>query len=291
MPSPTALPCPAKLNLFLEIRGKRPDGYHELGTLFQALEFGDTLAAEPSDRIEVLCDAEIPGRPEDNLVYKAAMLLRARYPERLRAHQGIRFSLTKRVPTGAGLGGGSSDAATALRLANNVWDLNLPTAELRALAPELGSDVAFFLFATTAFAEGCGEVLSSAPDPFPFHVVVATPPCHVDTAWAYRQLQGRPFGTEWKNFRSDYVSESQNPGFYAALRNGFEEPITAHFAEIRRVHEILSSFQPEKTLLTGSGASFFALFREHAQARECLDAVAPHCRFSTLTRFKTGGFF
>src|SRR5438105_3489058 len=112
MPAPATLPCPAKINLFLEVRGKRPDGYHELGTLFQALEFGDTLSAEPGDRIEVFSDVEIPGRAEDNLIYRAASLLKARHAHRMKPEQGIRFTLRKRVPTGAGLGGGSSDAAS-----------------------------------------------------------------------------------------------------------------------------------------------------------------------------------
>jgi len=123
MPSPTTLVCPAKVNLFLEVRGRRPDGYHELGTLFQALEFGDALSAESWDRIEVVSDVEIPGRPEANLIYKAAVLLQTRHGGRLKPGQGIRYSLKKRIPTGAGLGGGSSDAAAALQLANEIWEL------------------------------------------------------------------------------------------------------------------------------------------------------------------------
>ena len=291
MPSPITLPCPAKLNLFLEIRGKRPDGYHELGTLFQAVEFGDSLSAEAWDRIEVVSDVEIPGRPENNLIHKAALLLRNRYAARLKPDQGIRFNLTKRIPTGAGLGGGSSDAAAALRLANEIWSLNLSPEELRSLAQELGADVAFFLYLPTAFAEGRGEVLSKAPEPFPFHVVLATPRCHVETAWAYHQIQEKPFGMKWENFKSTYAAKRTDPDFYGGLHNDFEAPIASYFNEIREVREILTSFRPQKTMLTGSGASLFALFHHESQARECLDAVGSYCRFSALTRFKKGGFF
>ena len=279
------LPCPAKLNLFLEVRDKRADGYHELGTLFQAVEFGDTLSAEPWDQIKVVSDVAIPGPPEENLVYKAAALLQKRYSSRLKSNPGIRFSLTKRIPTGAGLGGGSSDAATALLLTNATWGLDLSHEKLRALAPELGSDVAFFLFNTTAFAEGRGEVLSVAPAPFPFHVVIATPPNHVETAWAYKQLQGKPFSKNWGNFKSRYLVERENPDFYATLHNDFEEPILSDFPEMAQVREILESFKPVKTLLTGSGASLFALFTEKSQAQACLRQVRPHCRFSILTNF------
>ena len=286
MPLPMVFPCPAKLNLFLEIRGKRTDGYHELGTLFQALDFGDTLSAEPWDDIVVVCDRDIPGKPEDNLVYKAAALIQTRYAEKVKG-RGIRFSLTKRIPTGAGLGGGSSDAATALRLANAVWNLNLTTQELRTLAPELGADVAFFLSHPTAFAEGRGEVLSPAPPPFSFHVVIATPQCHVETKWAYEQLQGKPFGSRWEKFKSDYALKAADPDFYSALLNDFETPILTHFPEIRDVHAGLDFFQPSKILLTGSGASLFALFQDESIARNCLKEAASLCRFSILTRFKT----
>ena len=289
--SKTTLPCPAKLNLFLEVRGKRADGYHELGTLFQAVEFGDVLTAEPADRIEVICDTDFPGPVEDNLVYKAAALLKTRYADRVKPEQGIRFSLEKRIPTGAGLGGGSSDAAAALRLANEIWGLDLSVEELRALAPELGADVAFFLFEPTAFAEGRGEILTAAPEPFPFYVVIATPRCYVETAWAYRQLQHHEFGKNWEGFKSRYASRSGDSSFFSELRNDFEAPITAHFEEIREIHRILDCFLSEKTLLTGSGASLFALFKNREDARNCLLGAAPYCRFSALTRFKTSQFF
>jgi 4-diphosphocytidyl-2-C-methyl-D-erythritol kinase len=280
------LTCPAKLNLFLEISGKRTDGYHELGTLFQAVEFGDTLYADPWDCIAITGDAAIPGPVEDNLIYKAAELLRTRYADRIPLGKGIRFTLEKRIPMGAGLGGGSSDAAAALRLANQIWEVGLSHEELRTLAPELGSDVAFFLFQPTAFAEGRGEVLSPAPRPFPFHIVLATPHCHVETAWAYRKFSGQPFGRQWQNFKAEYAASSQTASFYSRLHNDFEEGVTGHFEEIRFVRNILKSFDPTKAMLTGSGSSLFALFRDLPQAQACLAEVAPHCRFSTITRFQ-----
>jgi 4-diphosphocytidyl-2-C-methyl-D-erythritol kinase len=283
-----SLPCPAKLNLFLEIRGRRGDGFHELGTLFQALETGDMLSAEPAEGLEILGAEGVTADPGDNLVLRAARLLQKRYPARVPPNAGIRFTLKKRLPMGAGLGGGSSDAAGALRLANDLWNAGATPAELRALAAELGSDVAFFLSTPTAFAEGRGEELTPAPAPYPFFVVVATPHCHVDTAGAYRLAAaalGGKYGNRWMDFRRRFEREAQNPELYRDLFNDFEAPVLAQFPEIRQVRDRLQEFAPEKAMLTGSGASLFALFREEGQARECLAAVELMCRFAVLTQF------
>jgi 4-diphosphocytidyl-2-C-methyl-D-erythritol kinase len=295
MPGPLTLPCPAKINLFLEVRGKRADGFHELGTLFQALEIGDILTAEPARTLEIAGAAGVTQNPEDNLILRAARALQARYPDRIPREAGLRFTLEKRLPMGAGLGGGSSDAATALRLANALWNLNLADEELQAVGLELGSDVPFFLATETEFATGRGEILSAAPDPLPFHVVVATPPCHVDTASAYRELAktlNGNYGTRWPEFRADYESGGcEEVEFYRELHNDFEEPVMTLFPEIRDLRDRLQKFEPVKAMMTGSGASVFALFERETHAREALAAVAPACRFSVLTRFTNPGTF
>jgi 4-diphosphocytidyl-2-C-methyl-D-erythritol kinase len=287
-----SLPCPAKVNLYLEIRGKRADGFHELGTLFPAVEAHDTLSAEPWDAI-VLGGADIvTADPEDNLVVKAARLVKARHADRVPDRAGIRFTLDKRLPSGAGLGGGSSDAATALRLASALWNLDLSAEELGALGAELGSDVPFFLSSTTAYGEGRGELLEPAPAPYPFHVVIATPRCHVDTARAYRELGryrnevlGGAFGDTWGDFRRDYGAQAGNPAFYARLRNDFEAPVMAEYPKIRAVRDALAAHGPVKTMLSGSGASVFALFLHENEAENAHEAVVPQCRYAVRTAF------
>ncbi len=294
---PLSLPCPAKINLFLEVQGRRPDGFHDLGTLFQALEVGDSLSAEPWDSIALEGAEGLTETLADNLVVRAAMLLKERSAARLPAGAGIRFALRKRLPAGGGLGGGSSDAAAALRLADAVWQLGTPAEELRAMGAELGSDVPFFLSTPTAFAEGRGERLAPAPAPHPFHVVVATPRCHVETPWAYRELgyaPGTPRATppRWPRFRDEYAEKAQDPAFFKSLHNDFEEPVLARFREIRDVHSALRDFDPVRVLLSGSGASVFALFEGSVRADEALQAVAPSCRFSVRTTFwDKAGFF
>jgi 4-diphosphocytidyl-2-C-methyl-D-erythritol kinase len=285
-----SLPCPAKINLFLEVRGRRADGYHELGTLFQAVEACDVLHAEPANALELAGAEGLTENPDDNLVLKAARLLQSRYRALVPAKAGIRFTLEKHLSSGAGLGGGSSDAAAALRLANAVWGLKASDDELRALGAELGSDVPFFLSTPTACGESRGEALTPAPSPPPFHVVIATPHCRVETAWAYRELalalDGR-YGNRWPGFRERYLRDPADPDLYAELHNDFEQPVLARFPEIREVRDVLGGFSPVKALLSGSGSSVFALFGDASRAREALAAVKPLCRFSVLTRFLT----
>jgi len=287
-----SLPCPAKINLYLEIRGKRPDGFHELGTLFQAVEAGDVLHAEPWDDIVLTGADGVTTDPEENLVVKAARLIQARYGDQISGAPGIRFTLEKRLPSGAGLGGGSSDAASALRLANELWKLQLSDESLAVLGAELGSDVPFFLSTATAYGEGRGETLSPAPTPYPFHVVIATPQCHVNTAWAYgaltryrEQVLGGRFGNSWGDFRRRYATESMNPDFFTRLFNDFEAPVMAEFAEIRAVRDLLNTHGPVKTMLSGSGASVFSLFREESDALKACEKVSPLCRYAQKTKF------
>jgi 4-diphosphocytidyl-2-C-methyl-D-erythritol kinase len=279
------------VNLFLEVRGKRADGFHEIGTLFQAVEAGDALGAEPWDSLALAGAEGLTEDPDDNLVLKAARLLQTRYADRFPEYgkaPGIRFTLEKRVPAGAGLGGGSSDAAAALRLANAIWKLGLSDEALRALGAELGSDVPFFLSTSTAFGEGRGEVLSPAPAPLSFHVVIATPRCHVDTGWAYGELarsrEGR-FGNSWPAFKARYAANPADLSLYRDLRNDFEDPVLGHHPEVRVVRDALQSFGPARAMLSGSGASVFALFADEGPAEAARAAVKPGCRWAVRTRF------
>jgi 4-diphosphocytidyl-2-C-methyl-D-erythritol kinase len=283
-PSGETVPCFGKINLFLEIGAKRPDGYHELGTLFQTVDCGDRLSAEPAEGLTLAGAEGITEKPEDNLVLKAARRLREAFPDRVEPGAGMRFSLAKLLPTAAGLGGGSSNAAAALHLCNRIWQMGLTDKELLPVAAKLGADVPFFLFGGTYFGEGIGEVLQPAPDPYPFHVVIGTPRCRVETGWAYQQLDpGRK--REWARFKALYLTYCEDWEFYQVLRNDFDAPIRRHFPEIEALAGKMASFGPVKTLLSGSGASVFGLFREREKAEECLGAIRGECRFSCVAGF------
>ena len=163
-------PAPAKLNLFLHVTGRRPDGYHLLQTLFQLLDHGDTLHFEVRSDGAIRRTTEVPGVPEESdLVMRAARLLAARFPQR---HLGADIAIDKRLPMGGGLGGGSSDAATTLIALNHLWQTGLTRRELMALGLQLGADVPFFLFGSNAFAEGVGEELQAVTTPETWYVVL-----------------------------------------------------------------------------------------------------------------------
>lgn len=291
-PVSESLDCFGKINLFLEIQDHRPDGFHNLGTLFQTVACGDRLTATISESgagdappsLELECPQGITDSPEQNLVIRAARLLLETCADRVPKHTGMRFTLEKRLPAGAGLGGGSSDAAGALVLCNRLWNLGLSREELMGYGARLGADVPFFLFGGSAFGEGKGEILSPAPAPYPFHVVIGTPQCKVETGWAYSQLDPDR-KRRWDRFKALYVTYCEDPGFYRILDNDFHALMHSRFPPIQAVAEDMQSFGPVKTLLTGSGASVFALFEEKSRAESCLEAIRSQCRFSCLTGF------
>src|ERR1700688_3724454 len=170
--------APAKLNLFLHITGRRPDGYHALQTVFQLLAWGDLLHFTRRDDGVIARKTDVPGVSEaDDLVVRAARLLQSTTGSPL----GVDIEIDKILPMGAGLGGGSSDAATTLLALNRLWELDVSRTALQALALQLGADVRVFVFGRNAFAEGVGEALQAVDTP-QTHFLIVTPPVHVPTA-------------------------------------------------------------------------------------------------------------
>jgi 4-diphosphocytidyl-2-C-methyl-D-erythritol kinase len=283
--SALSLDCHGKINLFLEVQDKRSDGYHNLGTLFHTVGCSDRLTAEPWETLDLECPDGITAEKEQNLVYKAARALRDAFAPRLGPNPpGVRFTLEKRLPSGAGLGGGSSDAAAALLLCNRLWKLGLTEEELLPVAAKLGADVPFFLSGGSAFGEGKGEILKSAPAPYPFHIVIGTPHCRVETAWAYGQLDPDR-RRNWSRFRALYLNFFEEWEFYHLLQNDFDPPMTRHFEPIRALGAAMREHSPVKTLLCGSGASVFSLFKDKEAAEKCEEEIRNQCRFSCVTGF------
>ena len=169
----------AKINLTLEVLGKRQDGFHEIATVMQCVDLADELVFEPADGVIVDCDD--PGIPQGkNLVFTALRMLSISGG----ANQGAHVTVSKNIPLAAGLGGGSSDAAAALLGLNQLWRLGFPRSRLDPIAAELGSDVPFFLHGGTALAQGRGEVVKPLPDVQPLWLVLTTPPIHTETKTA-----------------------------------------------------------------------------------------------------------
>ncbi|ACR30194.1 4-(cytidine 5'-diphospho)-2-C-methyl-D-erythritol kinase [Burkholderia glumae] len=259
--------APAKLNLFLHITGRRPDGYHALQTVFQLLDWGDTLHYTRRDDGVVRRVTEVAGVPEDgDLVVRAARLLQAHTGTAL----GVDIEIDKVLPMGAGLGGGSSDAATTLLALNRLWELNLPRTELQALAVKLGADVPFFVFGKNAFAEGIGEALEQVELPTRWFLVV-TPRVHVPTAEIFSDKSltrdSKPITI------TDFLAQQSSKGWPDSFgQNDMQAVVTKKYAEVAKAVEALYDLTPAR--MTGSGASVFAAFSSRSEA-EAAQAKLP----------------
>jgi 4-diphosphocytidyl-2-C-methyl-D-erythritol kinase len=252
------LPAPAKLNLFLHITGRRADGYHLLQTLFQLLDHGDTLAFEAADTLQL---NDIPGvHADDNLVMRAARALQARTGTR----SGARITLEKRLPAGGGLGGGSSDCATALLGLNRLWQLGLSLDELAAIGLTLGADVPVFVRGHTAFAEGVGEVLTAIDMPARWFVVLY-PGCHVETARIFRD----PSLTRDTPLMK--MAALREPGYERRFRNDCEVVVRRLHREVAEALDWLGQFGNAR--LTGTGACVFIATETEPEARHILQRL------------------
>lgn len=261
-PDGLVVAAPAKLNLFLEVLGRRPDGYHELNTLMVAVDLFDTLELRPAadGAIRLACDP--PGLPTgpDNLVYKAADRLRQRVG---RPVLGAAIRLTKRIPAQAGLAGGSSDAAAALVGLNRVWNLNLPKEALAEVAAAVGSDVAFFLDLPAAWCTGRGEVVTPEPAGRPLHAVLVCPPVGLATADVFRHLSVPPSPIDGTAARAAFRA-GDPVALGRALFNRLQGPAFDLAPIVRTVYSRLASLNPAGCLMSGSGSAVFAVGRDRA---------------------------
>jgi 4-diphosphocytidyl-2-C-methyl-D-erythritol kinase len=258
------LAAPAKLNLFLEILRKRPDGYHDLESLMVAIDLFDTLElrANATGEITLTCDPATLSAGPDNLVHKAAIALRthANRPE-----LGAAIHLTKRIPTQAGLGGGSSDAAATLVGLNEIWKLGLTRSELVAIAASIGSDVAFFLTLPAAWCEGRGEKVTLEPAANVLHFVLVCPPVGLGTAEVYKRLSLGAKPRSGAEVRSAFrAADAQALG--QAIFNRLEEPAFALEPLVGRIRQRLGSLGPCGAMMSGSGSAVFAICRDRAHA-------------------------
>ncbi len=265
------LPSFAKINWLLRVLGKRPDGYHELCTVFQTISLCDRLRFEPADELTLECD--VPGIPVDgsNLILRAASSLRVRFAVR----GGARIILKKTIPAPGGLGGGSSNAATALLGLSVLWDLNVGFSELTALGAELGSDVPFFLYGGTAIGSGRGESIEPLPDVERKFMLIVTPNVAVPTSEAFRGLNLPPLTKNDPESILELCRKAGQEFLDGRLvpANDFERSVFALFPEIERVRDRLVELGADTSFLCGSGASVFAVFEKEETRQATLKAL------------------
>jgi 4-diphosphocytidyl-2-C-methyl-D-erythritol kinase len=269
---PIRIFAPAKLNLFLHVGDARADGYHALQSLIAFADVGDELAIEPASGLSLVVDGPFADALEseaDNIVLRAAVAL----AERTGVAANAKITLTKKLPIASGIGGGSSDAAAALRGLCKLWRVNLTEADLQAIALSLGADVPVCLKGRPCWVEGIGERLTVIPI-FPLlHVVLVNPGVAVSTADAYRGLKTRTgvAGEHPAAFRD----ANALIGFLETAHNDLEEP-AARLAPV--IHEVLAAFCAEDAALlarmSGSGATCFALYGSAEAARACAAKIS-----------------
>lgn len=256
-------PAPAKLNLFLHVTGRRPDGYHLLETVFQLTDFCDYLhftCRDDGQIRRITRNGQI--NEEDDLIIRAANLLRENALGQKGKHvPGIDIEIEKNLPVGGGLGGGSSDAATTLMALNYLWNCRFDTQELIEMGIRLGADVPFFLLGENAFAEGIGEKLTPIKTPGGWFVVIK-PPVSVPTALIFRSNE--------LTRNTEPIKMTDFPGFYERLdhfgRNDLQGVATRLFPEIGSAINELEQFGNAR--MTGSGACVFSRFSSKTQAEE-----------------------
>lgn len=257
----------AKLNLGLHVLRRRSDGFHDLATVFLPIGWADTLTVAPAGSLKMTCSDDRLPVDDSNLVVKAAKRLAFAFG----IERGALMHLEKILPAGAGLGGGSSDAAATLNLLCRLWELNASHEQLRELALDLGSDVPFFLHGRPAYAGGRGELLRPMLDyTMPYTIAVVAPDVHISTAWAFSQIAPSDSG------RPDLeavVRSNDLERWRRELINDFEGPIMRATPRLETLKQLLLECGAGYTSMTGSGSAIYGAFESVAQACAARDAA------------------
>ncbi len=250
-----SLKAPAKINLYLDVLKKRDDGYHEIESLMQAIDICDEITLEKSDRISLLCDDPKLPSDENNIAFKAAIRMKEHYN-----FPGISINLKKSIPYGAGLGGGSSDAASVIRGFCALYSLNPRRDELIELAASIGSDVPFFLTGGQAIATGRGEKLRAISLPLNYQILVISPRKVLSTAEVYKKIR---ISLTQRNHSILLLSNIDESTFIRALgsfKNDLEDVAVEMAPELGMIKKTLSMSGADFHSMSGSGSSFYALY-------------------------------
>lgn len=282
------LKAPAKINLFLKVFGLRSDGYHEIESLIQKITLYDELSFSLSDDIVLETDSDIP--VEENLVHRAALLLK----ENFKVDAGAEIKLKKNIPVGAGLGGGSSDAAAALLGLNELWSINCSREDLCRIAGKLGSDVPFFLYGALSFAHGRGEKVLPKCINKSFTVMLVKPDIFVSTAWAYKNFKGNRAEFDGRMERSNaeltkksekvnniehFIRIFEKEEFNSlsdAVLNDLESVTAEEFPVISEIKDKLRREGAVFALMSGSGPTVFGVFETQERAVKASDAFSSY---------------
>jgi 4-diphosphocytidyl-2-C-methyl-D-erythritol kinase len=254
----------AKVNLTLEVLGKRPDGYHELATVMQTVDLSDRLVLEDADDLTLTTSSTQIPVDEGNIALRAATAMR----EAAKLDRGVRIRLEKRIPVAAGLGGGSSNAAAVLLGVNRLWGLRWPLARLAEVAETLGMDVPFFLAGGLALGTGRGEKLSRLSG-MPLALVLVNPGTPLSTAAVYGRVTPAMYSAGGKaKTMADALGARKQAKVVASLYNGLEAAAVSVSADVTRIRAALMAAGALGALMSGSGPTVFGLARSFEHARQ-----------------------
>lgn len=265
------LKAPAKINLYLKILNRREDGYHNLSMLMEKISLCDEISLEKISSGVELVSPPLNIPPEENLAFKAAKALReVSNTSQVSDSRGVRVYLTKKIPMGGGLGGGSSDAAAVLKGLNKLWGLGYPPQRLAAIGAKLGADIPFFLYDGPAKVEGIGEKITPLKKFPKLWIILIYPGFPVDTAWAYSAWNDN--GLTQKNHSVSLPADFGS--LLKALHNDFEEVVTPKHPQIQQAREALQRAGAEGALMSGSGSIVFGLFETKDERDRALKKIA-----------------
>jgi len=253
--------APAKINFGLNVVEKRKDGFHNIETIFYPLSLSDTLAFSDSDKYIFETDNSILNSEKDNLITKAKNMLE----EYTRKTINVKIHLSKKIPIGAGLGGGSSDAATTLITLNRLFKLGLDSVQLNNLALKLGSDVPFFLNPFPAYGTSRGEILEQIDFKIKETILLINPGIFVSTKWAYEKITPqKPQLSLIDYYRRAKLNLDHYPDI---IKNDFEKPVINEFQAIGKLKEEICESGADFVLMSGSGSSLFGLFSDTEKSK------------------------
>ncbi|MGB8001113.1 MAG: 4-(cytidine 5'-diphospho)-2-C-methyl-D-erythritol kinase [Anaerobacillus sp.] len=267
--------APAKINLALDVLHKRPDGFHEVEMIMTNVDLADRLELTELRRNEIVIESTSGFVPDDqrNLAYQAAAVLKKKF----NVNQGISIKIDKQIPVAAGLAGGSSDAAAALRGLNDLWEIGLSNDELAEIGSEIGSDVAFCVHGGTALAKGRGEIIQPMDAPPPCWVILAKPSIGVSTAEVYRRLRTAEMKHPDVKGMMHAIEEKDYEAICQRLGNVLEDVTLKLHPEVRQIKEKMESLGADGVLMSGSGPTVFGLTRHESRMQRIYNGLRGFC--------------
>ncbi|MDI9494718.1 MAG: 4-(cytidine 5'-diphospho)-2-C-methyl-D-erythritol kinase [Bacillota bacterium] len=276
-----------KINLFLDVKGKLPSGYHDIVTVIQSIDIYDEITLKPvnEDKIIIECsDLSIPV-DESNTCFKAAMVLKDTFG----INSGIHIYIDKKIPAGAGMGGGSSNAAAVIKGLNALWKLNLSREELSAIGVRVGADVPFCLVGGTCLAEGIGDKVTDLNDFLWNDILLVKPEFSISTAFIYKNLKSDYYNLYDSSLMLRHLSSHDHESTARSVSNTLEKVVEIFHPQIKDIKGLMIDNGAISSIMTGSGSTVFGLFKDSTSLNKAYDLASGAYPFTFKTKTNKDG--